>query len=377
MRVTSTRAFAFAISNAAPLTIEDGKNDAWVDVAKIGEWKGYVGADGKKRTVKVTQENFKSALAEFARNGNEMVLDYEHQSLTGEKALAAGWIDELKIDGEILRGHVAFTDIAAAEVRAKQYKFTSPVWAMGEPDRVSGEILLAQIPCVALTNVPFQGGLRPVSLSRSLMSQLPLAEGTEVMTPEQNQTLLDEVMKALGVTDPATLLAAVQQLVGDAKSDVAVADVPMSVPAAMTRIKSMAGAQVSMKAALDATKSALETANKAIADRKIADEAAAAAALESAAVAKVDGLIAMGKALPGQRDHFLAFARSDAKAFDALAATLPEIVPMSKRAKPAETKGLGTVDAEHPVIASFKRSKWSDEKIAAYVAAHPDQFATA
>jgi phage I-like protein len=365
MRVTSTRAFAFAISNAAPLTIEDGKNDAWVDVAKIGEWKGYVGADGKKRTVKVTQEHFKSAIAEFARNGNEMVLDYEHQSLTGEKALAAGWIDELKIDGEILRGHVAFTDIAAAEVRAKQYKFTSPVWAMGEPDRVSGEILLAQIPCVALTNVPFQGGLRPVSLSRSLMSQLPLAEGTEVMTPEQNQTLLDEVMKALGVTDPATLLAAVQQLVGDAKSDVAVADVPMSVPAAMTRIKSMAGAQVSMKAALDATKSALETANKAIADRKIADEAAAAAALESAAVAKVDGLIAMGKALPGQRDHFLAFARSDAKAFDALAATLPEIVPMSKRAKPAETKGLGAIDANDPLVAVFKARGYSAEKIAA------------
>ena len=370
-------AFAFSLSSATPLALEDGKSDAWVDIAKLGEWKGYVDPEtGKKRTVKITPAHFESAMAEFSRNsGGEFVMDYEHQSMSGGEAPASGWIDELKVEGEKLRGHVTFTDRAAAAIRAREYKYTSPVWSMGMPDRVTGDALLAQIPCVALTNTPFQGGLRPVSLSRfvRMTQSIPTPEGSALMTQEELQALVDSMMKALGVTDPKTLLAAVEQLVGvGGKTE----DAPMSVPVAMSRLKSRDGEIASMKRELGDAKTALEAANGELAKNAKATKDAADAALEKEAVSLVDErCIAMGRALPGQRDFYLGVARSNVAAFKAHVETMPEVVPMSKRAIKQEAKPLGSIDAAHPVIASFKRSGWSDQKIADWAAKNPEKLA--
>ena len=40
----------------------------------------------------VDDEAMDSSIAEFERRGNDVVIDYEHQTLTGKEAPAAGWL---------------------------------------------------------------------------------------------------------------------------------------------------------------------------------------------------------------------------------------------------------------------------------------------
>ena len=74
-----------------------------------------------------------SILEWFQMRGLDVVVDYEHGSLrqlrpAGGKSLAAGWIKGLQVQpGVGIFGDVEWTDKAAAEIAAKQYRYLSPV----------------------------------------------------------------------------------------------------------------------------------------------------------------------------------------------------------------------------------------------------------
>ena len=50
----------------------------------------------------VDEESYKAMKAQIAKRGVDLVVDYEHQTLKGVEAPAAGWVKELKLeDGQI------------------------------------------------------------------------------------------------------------------------------------------------------------------------------------------------------------------------------------------------------------------------------------
>ena len=50
----------------------------------------------------VDEESFKAMKDQIAQRGVDLVVDYEHQTLKGVEAPAAGWVKELKLeDGQI------------------------------------------------------------------------------------------------------------------------------------------------------------------------------------------------------------------------------------------------------------------------------------
>jgi hypothetical protein len=176
--------------------------------------------------------------------------------------------------------------------------------------------------------------------------------------------LVNEVLRMLG-TKRESLVLAVQQLLDASKK------ARSSATAAMRRVIEEKDGELAAKdAALAAHRGALDAAHDELAKRVKATSLSA-----EEAEAKVDGLIGMGRVLPGGRSFYVAFAKTDRAAFEAASATLPQIVPIGQRqALKSEARGMGTIDQTNPIIASFKRRNWSDEKIAAYVASHPDQF---
>ena len=99
-----------------------------------------------------------------------------------------------------------------------------------------------------------------------------------------------------------------------------------------------------------------------------ADADAAAKKAEDDAKAKVEGLIADGRAIPTQRDGLLQFARADAAGFDAFAKTLPQLVPVGKRQAKTEQKQPASnehsLDPADPVVIEFRRRGLSDARIA-------------
>jgi phage I-like protein len=102
----------------------------------------------------VDAEAARLVLASFKDASHDMVIDYEHQTMTGGEAPAAGWIKTLewRTDGEKpgLWAKVDWTARAAGLIRAKEYRYHSPVLII----RRESDNRVARLHNVALTNQP-------------------------------------------------------------------------------------------------------------------------------------------------------------------------------------------------------------------------------
>lgn len=135
----------------------------------MGEWKGFrnMGSFKEPRIIRNTPEKLKAAVdyhnLRRQRNPNKQLpIDYEHQSVTGDIAPAAGWISnlELRDDGVHATG-VDWTPRGKKHIEEKEYKYLSPWWydeeLVGSPyfDKATGEKVPLAVFGAGLTNNPF------------------------------------------------------------------------------------------------------------------------------------------------------------------------------------------------------------------------------
>ena len=108
----------------------------------------------------VDEESIASVIAHFRRRGNDMVIDYEHQTLKDVQAPAAGWIKRLVDRGKGgLWAVVEWTERAKQYLKDKEYRYFSPVFWVTS---VKEGRKVARIESVALTNLPKINQLRPI-----------------------------------------------------------------------------------------------------------------------------------------------------------------------------------------------------------------------
>ncbi len=118
---------------------------------------GEVHPKGKMQFL-VDEEGVQLMLAAFRKSDTDLVIDYEHQSLSGSEAPAAGWIKELLDKGtEGLWAKVQWTDRAKEYLQKREYRYISPVVLVRKKDGRAVELLGA-----ALTNLPAIDGMAPV-----------------------------------------------------------------------------------------------------------------------------------------------------------------------------------------------------------------------
>ncbi len=146
-------------SEKLSFTLEKGLdlsgNDAPEEVQLLPT--GEVSPKGKMQFL-VDEEGMQSMLAAFRKSGTDLVIDYEHQSLSGSEAPAAGWIKDLLDKGaEGLWAKVQWTDRAKEYLRKREYRYISPVVLVRKKDGRAVELLGA-----ALTNLPAIDGMAPV-----------------------------------------------------------------------------------------------------------------------------------------------------------------------------------------------------------------------
>ena len=142
---------------AAPAPGAEQPLPEWIHLMPMGEWLGHPSGPMVVDAVAAAQ-----VVATFKRRGIDLVIDYEHQTMNsqvnGLPAPAAGWIDVLEVRTDGIWGHVReWTQQAQAYLRAREYRYLSPVFWMDWWDLTTGEYAGAAILCVALTNMPFLG----------------------------------------------------------------------------------------------------------------------------------------------------------------------------------------------------------------------------
>jgi len=97
-------------------------------------------------------------IAAFSGRGNDMVIDYEHQTLTAGQSPAAGWIKSLVWKGkEGLWAVVEWTKKAKEYLDSREYRYFSPVMILRASDRK-----IVQLINLALTNSPAINNLKPI-----------------------------------------------------------------------------------------------------------------------------------------------------------------------------------------------------------------------
>jgi phage I-like protein len=300
-------------AEAAEIVCDDGASPPeWIQLVPAGlvrSSKGDFVAD---------REAMAATIEAFRALGRDLVIDYEHQTLTGEEAPAAGWIVALEARDDGLWARVRWTDRGAGYVARREYRYLSPVVMVRRGDK-----RMIAIHSVALTNDPAIVGMRPIvnkgSNREADMDGTKLREvlGLEADAKDDEMLALvkrlkdqrDGLASALALKDGQDALQVVRDLVEFKRSLLeALALKPMAT-AAEAR-----GAVLALKNPSGVVSAAEFAALKERLDRREAEDLVQAA-------------LKAGKITPAHRDWALGYALKDRAGFEAFIEKAPVVVP--------------------------------------------------
>ena len=271
----------------------------------------------------VDGESFSAMKAQIAQRGVDLVVDYEHQTLTGEQAPAAGWVKELFLDDGQIKARVEWTDRAKAYLENREYRYLSPVITVRKAD---GKAM--GLHSIALTNTPaiehmeaivnslnFEGGQNTMNeFMKKLAALLGLGEdATEEQVAEalkacveENKSLKESAAEAAkqqpAEDDKVVANKAVCELLG-LKAGAATADVAAAIMA-------LKGGNIGGVNLVEQVKSL---------EAKLADRDAEEA---------VELALKAGKITPAQRDWAKGYALKSLDDFRGFVEKAPQVVPM-------------------------------------------------
>ncbi|MEW6060365.1 MAG: phage protease [Bacteroidota bacterium] len=131
--------------------------------------------NGKMKDVVITASDIDAAVSYIKRRrerepNREFVIDYEHQTLTGSEAPAAGWFNDLKKitrDGKaVARAIISkWTPKGAERIKNGEYRYNSPVFAQNVIDPATDRFEQCMLFNIGLTNEPFLKNMMPIAAS--------------------------------------------------------------------------------------------------------------------------------------------------------------------------------------------------------------------
>lgn len=134
--------------------------ESWHPIARIGQYH-----DKRYGDFKITAQDadaWKRTL--HTHQNGEVCIDRDHGSAKGNTR-AAGWIRDIKVQGEKILGQIAWTKEGRDDVRNGYFKFVSPEFTDAYKDE-SGAVVGKALLATALTNRPFlRKGMPALQLS--------------------------------------------------------------------------------------------------------------------------------------------------------------------------------------------------------------------
>jgi phage I-like protein len=245
-------------------------------------------------------------LRTFNSQQNDMVVDYEHQSLTGQEAPAAGWIKNLIDKGpDGLWAMVEWTPRAEGRIKDQEYKYLSPVVLIRKSDRRA-----IRLHSAALTNTPAIDGMHAIANSMGIDS--PESEEQEM------EELLKRLAAALGLAD------------GASEADVMTAVAALKAPMVANK-EVMTLLDLKENATLDEAKGAILALKNPSGYVKVEEFKALKDQLDKRDRDELVTLaLTTGKVAPTQKAWAEEYALKDPTGFKAFLDVAPQVVPMGK-----------------------------------------------
>ena len=332
---------SFAHFIVAEISAKDGKIPEWILLFK----EGWTEVQGEVEYL-VDAKSYEMLSAYVAKRGIDIVFDYEHQTIKGIKAPAAGWIKEYRyVEGRGIEARVEWTEEAVGYILKKEYRYFSQVFGVRKTDQ-----RIVALHSVALTNTPKTNNLTPI------LAKL----GEDFEKKEEGMDFFKKLFKALGLADGAKeddVLTAVAKLDEKAKNpdvkEVVAKDVLDALDLKEESDTSTVVASIHALKQTDKTgvsREEFEKVTKQLADRD-AEEVVAKAGAE-------------GKITPDQTKWATEYATRDLEGFKTFVAKAPVVVPVGKLPEKKET--TDDIAADETVMAVAKMMDVSAEDIKKY-----------
>jgi phage I-like protein len=278
-------------------------------------------------------------VAEYWRERNiDMVIDYEHQTMTGSEAPAAGWIKALdpRLDG--LWARVEWTQNAYDRIMNREYRYISPVIELDEKRNFTGLLN------IALTNYPAINNLDPLTLKKEVLKENDRVKGK-----------LIEILGLKTEMEEAEIFAVITngrqavEFLEDLGELLGVKPNSSEIKGAVMALKASPDVIVRLQGEVDQLRSerATEKAEK-----------------------QLELALRAGKITPAMRDWALEYAKNDLAGFEAYVANAPKIVPIGEnlpehRGKEGfnETVALTAEDKKMAALMGIAEEKYLESKI--------------
>lgn len=148
-----------------------------------------------------------SVMAAYADKGVELMLDYDHASISlaldpSRAGKAAGWFQLELREGELWAVNVRWTEPAAEALRLKEWRYFSPAFRVDKDGRVE------KLVNVALTNIPATKNLEPLMAANELVANGGYMDAAKVK----------EAIEALKAEDGAKALELLESMIASAAS---------------------------------------------------------------------------------------------------------------------------------------------------------------
>jgi len=310
------------------LTLEMAELPDWLRLLPLGQ----VNLVDGRPPFEVDPESLAAMVKAFGERGTDLVIDYEHQSLKGGQAPAAGWIKALEVREDGLWAKVEWTGQAEEYLKRREYRYFSPVLRIDPETRRPQELMN-----VALTNIPAIQGLSPLvakwggepltSAGRGHLT-LKVKEGTghletNSVTACGGDAALVEELKARYGLGPETPEIILWEKSVELFRDLAQS---LGLPEGATASQ--------VKGSLEALKverAQVETLQEELASLR-------ARLIEEATVRAVDDAIMAGKITPAQREWAMSYCRKDPESFKIYVDKAPKVIPVGERLNLGEAR---------------------------------------
>ncbi|MHB8067451.1 MAG: phage protease [Desulfobaccales bacterium] len=264
---------------------------------------GRVELVDRPEPLQVDPESLATIVRAFRSRGVDLVIDYEHQSLHGRQAPAAGWIKDLEARADGLWARVEWTSQAQEYLRNREYRYFSPVLQLDPATRKP--LALMQ---VGLTNVPAIKRLPPL-----------VAKWEAVAVP--GQTSQEEKWRKGGEVEKLKLIMGLPPEATDQEVWAGVLEFCQNLAAILKLPGEATGSQL-----VEAVKALQLDAERLQGVEQELQQLKSQVAAETTNQA-VEAAMKAGKIAPAQKSWALEYYRQDPGGFQTFVARAPQLVP--------------------------------------------------
>jgi phage I-like protein len=257
-------------------------------------------------------ESLAALVGAFRSRGVDLVIDYEHQSLQGRPAPAAGWIKDLEARTDGLWARVEWTPQAREYLRNREYRYFSPVLQL-DPESRKPRALLQ----VGLTNVPAIKRLPPLVAKW----EAPARPGEKEAVAVPQRITQEKKTRKGGEVEKLKLIMGLPPEMDEQTLWGKVLEVWQSLAATLKLPEEATASQI-----LQAVKALqMEVDRLQGVEEELRTQKSQAAAETTARV--VEEAMKAGKIAPAQKSWALEYYRQDPGGFQTFVARAPQLVP--------------------------------------------------